>query len=149
PSGRFLYGSHGLLPGIHGFRIGQEGELDALEGSPFGAADVRAGAMVFSPDRSHLYASGRALYGFDGDATSGALEPIEGSPFSTDIASDPFAANVAIDPAGKYLYTTAFTATRHLSGYAIDPESGALEPVPGLPLQTPAPYSVAVDPSGR
>jgi 6-phosphogluconolactonase (cycloisomerase 2 family) len=149
PTGRFLYGSHGLTAGIHGFRIGQGGALQALDGSPFGATSVRAGAMVFSPGGARLYASGQALYAFSVDATSGALAEIEGSPFSTDIASDAFAANIAIEPRGEYLYTTAFLTTRHVSGYAIDPESGALAPVPRLPLQTSAPYSLAVDPSGR
>jgi DNA-binding beta-propeller fold protein YncE len=123
--------------------------LEPLAGSPFGTTSVRAGAMVFSPGGARLYASGQALYAFSVDETSGALDEIEGSPFSTDIGSDAFAANVAIDRRGEYLYTTAFTATRHVSGYAIDEESGALAPVPGSPLQTPAPYSVAVDLSGR
>lgn len=145
PLGRFLFASHGLLPGIHGFRIGRTGALEALDGSPFGATDVRAGALAFSPDGARLYAAGQALYGFDVGATSGALEALEGSPFSTDIGSDAFAVNLAVEPRGEYLYTTAFTTTRHVSGYAIEPNSGALAPVPGSPLQAPSPYSVAVD----
>ncbi|HEX6766237.1 MAG TPA: beta-propeller fold lactonase family protein, partial [Polyangiaceae bacterium] len=145
----FLYETQEFLPGIRAFHIGPAGALSELESSPFGETLVRSGALVFAPNGAFLYASGQGLSAFAIDGASGALDAVDGSPFTTDLGSDFFAANIAIDPRGEFLYTTAFTTTRHVSGFSIDAVSGALERVPGSPLTTSAPYSVAVDPAGR
>ena len=73
---------------------------------------------------------------------------VEGSPFSLDVGSDPWAPNITIDPQGKLLYVCNFGLTRHITGFAIDAVSGALEQTPG-PVTTSAPYSLALGPGGR
>jgi DNA-binding beta-propeller fold protein YncE len=56
---------------------------------------------------------------------------------------------VAVDPTGKYLYTADFdilpTNASTVSGFAIDPATGFLTPVPGSPfLAGRNPFSVAI-----
>ena len=86
--------------------------------------------------------------------TTGALTSI-GSP----VAADFGAKSVTVDPSGKFAYVA--NAGGDLCGsvsmYTINPASGALTSIgtigaPGAPPPSPgscAPYSVAVDPSGR
>ncbi len=147
PSGQFLYVSQQFPSGIRGFSIdAQDGSLDELDDSPFGAGDVFGGALAFTPDGSFLYSTGSALNGFAAGA-DGALELLSEEPFSEDVGSDSYASNLAIDPQGKYLYVTQFLLTRHVSGFAIDADSGLLSSL-GAPVTARSPYSVAVDPSG-
>jgi 6-phosphogluconolactonase (cycloisomerase 2 family) len=149
PLGRFLYVSGGIEGGIWGYTIDPDsGALSKIEGSPFGKTLVRSGALVFRPDGAFLFSSGNGLNAF-AIKPDGALETVEGSPFSLDLASDYFANDIAVDPRGQYLYTSEFLQTQHISGYKIDKLSGKLEPIPGSPRTSSGPYSLAVEPSGR
>jgi 6-phosphogluconolactonase (cycloisomerase 2 family) len=85
---------------------------------------------------------------FEVDVESGQLALVPGSPFSLDVQSDPWAPNLAVDPDGKLLYASNFALTRHVTGFSIDTDSGALSPLPE-PVTTPAPYSIALGPAGR
>jgi 6-phosphogluconolactonase len=61
-------------------------------------------------------------------------------------------AQMAIDPAGKYLYAPdPGNANGSIYCFNIDPVSGALTAMPSSPFDsfTPAPYGVAVHPSGK
>lgn len=155
PSGRFVYVTQmaaGPAPddGIRAYRVDQtNGRLTELAESPFQAGNVVAGAVVFTPDGKFMFTSGGGVNAFKVDTESGKLELVAGSPFSLDVQSDAWAPNLAIDPEGKLLYASNFALTRHVSGFAIDPESGALSPVPGSPASTPSPYSLALGPGGR
>ena len=53
-------------------------------------------------------------------------------------------------PDGRFIYMPNFTDNT-LSGFAIDPHSGALSPIPGTPIAEPAanPQAVLVHPSGK
>ena len=154
PTGRFVYVTQlpvGPSPddGIRGYRVDPtSGELTELANSPFADGNVAAGALVFRPDGKFLFSSGGGVNAFAID-DDGNLGLVEGSPFSLDVQSDPWAPNIAIDPQGKLLYVTNFGPTRHVTGFAIDALSGALEPVPGTPITTAAPYSLALGPGGR
>ena len=92
--------------------------------------------------------------------SDGSLAPVPGSPYIT--SGEEFA--LAIDPSGKYLYTTgvandsAYTGV--IDGYSIDQTTGALTPLPGSPFPiVPAKcqncfpqevfYDMAIDPSGK
>lgn len=144
PLGRFVYVT---ADGIHGFSVGATGVLTELDESPFGLSPPAfAGALALRPDGAFLYTSGSALSAFAVGA-NGKLSELPDSPFSADVASDVFAGDIAVDPQGRYLYVTSF-ATQDLSGFAIDPVSGALDAVPASPRRTSAPYSVAVDATG-
>jgi 6-phosphogluconolactonase len=154
PAGHFLYVT-GLASGVRSFAIdSSSGALAEITGSPFGAAVVFRGAMVFHPSGRFMYNAGPALNAFRVDAQTGSLTPLPGSPVVQGVGSDPTATTVAIDPRGYFLYVVAtFTVgplADTVSGYAIDATTGALTPVPGSPFAAaPSPYSVAVDRDGR
>ncbi len=150
PSGHFVYASQNGVFGIRGYRVDQTtGALSELPESPFGLTKVFAGAIAFHPAGGFLFSSGNGLHAFAVDANSGALTLVEGSPFSTQVASDPSATNLALEPGGKYLYATSFLNPPRVFGFAIDSSNGKLTPVPGEPIKGGSPYSVGVEPSGR
>jgi 6-phosphogluconolactonase (cycloisomerase 2 family) len=148
PNGRNLYVSQQFPGGIRAFSIdAQDGSLLELDDSPFAEGEVFGGALAFTPDGAFLYNTGFALNGFAvGDG--GALQLLTDEPFTEDVGSDPYASNLALDPQGRFLYVTQFLLTRHVSGFAIDADSGLLTSI-GAPVTARSPYSVAVDPSGR
>ena len=83
--------------------------------------------------------------GYAIDPSTGALSPISGSPFAT--GSDP--KNVSTDPSGRFLYVAntrvGTLGYDTISGYAIDPTTGALTPLSGSPFEADIqPYSLAV-----
>ncbi|RYZ09894.1 MAG: hypothetical protein EOO73_03160 [Myxococcales bacterium] len=156
PSGRFVYVTQ--MPdgpptdddGIRCYAVDQlTGELSEVEGSPFSAAPVFGGALAFRPDGKFLYSTGGGLNAFAVDVATGELNVLEGSPFSTDVQSDPWAPSIAMDPRGRRLYISNFGATRHITGFAIDAATGSPQKLPGDPVQTPSPYSIALGPGGR
>lgn len=156
PSGHYVYvtqiadGSPAADNGIRGYAVDQTtGTLTELPGSPFGGDSVAAGAIVFRPDGKFLYSSGGGLNAFAIDADSGKLTLVPGSPFSQDVGSDPWAPNITVDPQGKLLYASHFSLTRHISGFAIDAASGALEAISAPPVTAISPYSIALGPGGR
>ena len=85
---------------------------------------------------------------FSVSATTGALGPVPGSPFSfPQPFTDPYAA--AVDPSSRFLYVVG-NGSKEVWGFTIDPSDGALTSVGGTPFATGrGPTSVAVDPSGR
>jgi 6-phosphogluconolactonase (cycloisomerase 2 family) len=156
PSGQFVYVTQSFTQGLRGYRIDPStGALVELAGSPFATSGLPAGdnviggGIVFKPTGDFLYTSGGGLNAFSIDPTNGALTLLPGSPFTLDVQSDASAPNIAMDPAGEYLYVTRFLLTNHISGFAINEATGALTPVPNSPLDGDAPYSIAVEPSGR
>lgn len=156
PDGRFVYvtqladGAPAEDNGIRCYGVDQTtGELSELASSPVNDGDVTAGALVFRPDGKFLYSSGGGVSAFAVDEASGELELVPGSPFSQDVQSDPWAPNLAMDPAGKRLYASNFVQTQNITGFDIDPTTGALQQLPGAPVRTAAPYSIALAPSGR
>jgi 6-phosphogluconolactonase len=91
----------------------------------------------------------RDVSGYTIDSTTGALTPISGSPFPAE-AAEIGALSVAVDPTGRFAYVLNHGGPDSVSGYAIDPSSGALTFISrfAFPVLT-APTAVAVDPSGR
>jgi 6-phosphogluconolactonase len=157
PSGNFVYVSQQADPdavatdqGVRGYRVNQTtGALTELPDSPFGGVGIFAGAIAFRPDGKFLYTSGGGLRAFAINRDTGKLTLVEGSPFTQDVGSDPWATNIAVSPQGDFVYVSRFFVTNHVSGFAIDPVSGVLEEVPGSPVTGLAPYSIAIEPSGR
>ncbi len=156
PSGRFVYvtqlgaGAEATDDGVRGYSVDQTtGALSELEGSPFDAGTATAGALVFRPDGKFLFGSGGGLNAFAVNEDTGALELVDGSPFSVDVQSDPWAPNITMDPKGKRLYVSNFIGTQNITGFDIDAATGALQKLPGVPVRTVAPYSIALGPGGR
>ncbi len=84
-----------------------------------------------------------AVFAYKVDPATGAMAPVNGSPFE---AGDvPLYA--AADPSGKFLYVTnAFSSD--LSAFTIDLNTGSLASIAGSPFSAGgAPIALAVDPS--
>jgi len=89
------------------------------------------------------------------DSTTGALSSVSGSPFL--VTQAPFL--LTVDPSGQFLYTedidktgANFIVLQSVSGFSVDPNTGALTPVPGSPFNPPLNANVAgfaVHPSGK
>lgn len=106
-----------------------------------------AGTFLYAADPST-----NAIDGFSIGAT-GALSAITGSPFPAPGFGG--IAGIAVDPAGKFLYATAGTAsggtgTGLLSVFSIDGATGALSQITGSPFAAGInPLQILVAPSGQ
>lgn len=84
------------------------------------------------------------------DHETGRLSPIAGT---STFATAPGAIDIAADPRGHFIYVahySAITAQNAISGYRVNPVTGALTPLPGSPFQSgTAPRELAVDSDGR
>jgi 6-phosphogluconolactonase len=80
------------------------------------------------------------------DSETGALTPVQGSPFSTGGNS---AERIAMDPAGEFVFVTN-SSSNNVSVFSFDLETGALTPVPGSPFPAGSqPLDVTTDGFGR
>lgn len=166
PLGRFLFvptSAGGGRGGVNVFKIDAGGALAAVPGSPFplnGAAPIgqpRPGPMAADPTGRFLFvgAAERECVGIPTDecgaihvfsiGSSGSLAEVAGSPYTqtSEVRS------LAIDPAGKFLYT-------RYSAFVINNATGALTPVTGCqqswgdcPVMADNATGVAMDPRGR
>jgi 6-phosphogluconolactonase (cycloisomerase 2 family) len=144
PSGAFVYASFGAGP-IHALRV------DLTTGQLTHAGVVSAGAPRFpriDPNGRFLYVSaGNDVLGYLIAPQTGVLAPSPGSPF----AAGPQTENFDIDPTGTYLYAPAVLGQGTLSGFVIDPVTGALATA-GNPIpfgQNTNPNVARVDRAGR
>jgi 6-phosphogluconolactonase (cycloisomerase 2 family) len=171
PNGRYLYQNavyytqfNGQFPTalrIAGFSIDSAtGGLSPVPGSPVSPpvpSTIEGSELIIDPGGKFLYAGYNfailnvgddgAIAAFSIDPTSGALTAVPGSPFSVGGVPQ----SLAIDASGKYLIVSLLGggAANCLAVLAIDPDTGALTPVPGSPfgpLQSCG--SVVADPSG-
>jgi len=134
--------NHGGSNDISAFSI----DLTPVPGSPFPAggnplslAVGGGGKFLYTanPDAAHP-----SISGFNIDPTSGALSPLNRSPFPL-----PVSHYMATDQTGTYLYVTSGA---NIVGYGIDATTGALTPLPGFPVAAGAnAYSVSVDPTNQ
>ena len=90
------------------------------------------------------------------DPTTGTLTPVINPLTSTPgftSPADPGPVSIAADPAGKFIYVANLGISSfngNISGYAVDPATGVLTPVPGTPFSAGVgPISVAVHPTGK
>lgn len=155
PDQRLVY--YSTSGGTQGFICAYEFDPDAqtltsAPGSPFATGGESADAIAIDPSGTFLYSvasADGAVAAFSIDTSTGALTRIVGSPFP----SAPNPLSMVVDPTGRFVYVATradktFAST--ISGYAIDPATGVLSPLPGSPF--PAPESaaaLAVDPLGR
>jgi hypothetical protein len=86
------------------------------------------------------------------DASTGALAPLAGSPFA---AAGQAPRVLFADPSGRFLYVygddnTGAPGETTLTGFTVDAQTGALEPIAGLLEDLPAAATpVVIHPSGR
>ena len=109
--------------------------------------------LVITPDGQRLYQiSPSEIFEFSIDPATGALKPLAGSPVA--IQTNTFGpGDAAIDPSGRFIYVTNFTAFTGFGGpmyaWSIDPRTGAVSPIPPFSPTAGPQASVAVDASGK
>lgn len=84
---------------------------------------------------------------FNIDPTTGGLTPVLGSPFVTPNGSNP--TELAVDPSGTFLYTSAPSSADSIACFTIDSTTGQLTAVPSSPFSVAAGGQFALfDPDG-
>ncbi|MFI0485659.1 beta-propeller fold lactonase family protein [Actinomadura sp. 9N215] len=151
PNGRFIYVASTGSDAVYAFRIGRNGSLSPVQGSPFPTADFPEDVAV-TPDGRHLYVTSpnhdntvtRNVTAFS-IGRDGTLRTVPGSPFESGKAS------VGITPSrdGQNLYVSNFES-HDLATYTIG-KIGVLDQIPGSPIPTgglsPTFQGVAVPPN--
>jgi len=147
---------------VLGFRVGADGSLSAIVGSPFVTGGVGAGAGYFASNRIAISARGKFLYAsnsvtndvsaFSIDPSSGNLTPVPGSPFPLDSSSPSsgfdFGISLAVTPDGQFLMAGNAPSGR-ITSFSIGAD-GSLTAVPGSPFFAGGrPIGMKVSPNGR
>jgi 6-phosphogluconolactonase (cycloisomerase 2 family) len=139
-NGKFLYALG--TTGVYAFTI-QSGALTAVPGSPFAAAGASSASlpqaatlMAVDQTNQFLYVStSGGISGYSIDQNTGALTPIAGSPFGTDVSKG---WAIVITPNNSYLYERSSQDSKNIYAYSIDQTSGALAAINGSPFSVPA-----------
>jgi 6-phosphogluconolactonase (cycloisomerase 2 family) len=90
-------------------------------------------AIAVTPNGKFLYVvDATNMYAFSVNA-DGNLTPVSGSPFPGGHTMQPFSRALQVDNTGQFLYLAA-TDINAVVGFKIDPNSGAISPIPGSPF---------------
>lgn len=137
PNGQFLYVACLESDDVHGFRIGADGDLSPVPGSPFPAPKTAEGVAV-TPDGRHLYVASvatRPVHSPDDDGVwtfaigaDGALTAVGPR---TEAGTGPV--GVTSTPDRRHLYVSNFFSD-NVSAFEIAPSSGTLREVAGSPF---------------
>jgi 6-phosphogluconolactonase len=144
---QFAYVANSGSSNVSAYRIGANGTLTPVPGSPFATGSYPQSVAV-DPTGEFAYVanSGSSNVSAYRIGANGALTSVPGSPFA--VGAPPNA--VAVDPTGKFAYVTNPSPSNEISAYSIG-ANGVLTPVPGSPFATGSydDLSVAVDPTGK
>ncbi len=154
---QFLYVTNVADATVSGYKIKPgSGELTPIAGSPFAAGGSLRGVAV-DPSGRFAYVAQNSeddVLGYTINPSTGALTPIPGSPFLAGVNP----VSVALDPFGRFAYVLnqpfPHDEPSNVSGYTINPTTGALTAIAGSPFeisQTSSYWgtSLAVDPNGE
>jgi 6-phosphogluconolactonase (cycloisomerase 2 family) len=151
PAGRFLFVASDT--GISVFAVSTtDGSLTLTAGSPFSTGGARPAQMVTDGTGKYLYAvqgfPGSEVVAFSYDQTTGALTPIQGSPFAFNMAE------ISGESSGKYLVgITQVIGVDSIYVFSITQTgstAGAITLVAGSPFATiSSPINLTVDPNGE
>jgi 6-phosphogluconolactonase len=161
-TGKFAYvvnENNGGTVTVSGFSINPKtGALSAVPGSPFKLSGGQYGvAGAVDPSGRFLYVAVNMIppynyggvFGFVINPTNGALTAVPGSPFPT--AQLATAGWLTVDPSDRFVYVTNLSydlSSDSISGFSIDPTTGALTEMAGSPFATGSGAAyVAVDPN--
>ena len=129
------------------------GALTQVQGSPFAAGYGPYGVAIDPSGKFAYVANNGTVSGhyrgnvsaFAINPRSGALTPVQGSPFAA--GSNPL--GVAISPNGKFAYVVNYNSA-NVSVFAINESTGTLKQVKGSPFTTRHfPTAEAIDPTGK
>jgi hypothetical protein len=115
---------------VSAYRVGPDGSLSPVHGSPFFTGGVGSGGGLFASTRAVTAAVGRFLYiandgsddisGFTIDSGSGVLNPVPGSPFDTGGAAGS-GISLAITPDNRFLYATN-GLSQDITSFTVNPD---------------------------
>jgi 6-phosphogluconolactonase (cycloisomerase 2 family) len=140
---RFVYTANFGGVSISAFATNVDGELEAVENSPFGAGAPTA--ITIDPSNRYLYVpdTNEDIRRYRVDATTGVLTPAGQFDRS---GGGPSA--IAIEPGGKFAYVANSTAN-DVFVYEVDSATGDLTDIDAdIPAGT-APAAIGIHPSGR
>lgn len=135
PGGKFLYGGGG---GIQVSAIGTNGVPRPVPGTPFLVSTSFFNTILVHPSGQFVYAPHTSPANPQGEivaarvSPTGTLTAVPGSPFTGGGMNGPIGG--IVEPDGKFLYINSPIFTTALSGFAIDPATGALTPLAGSPF---------------
>lgn len=154
---QFLYVTNVGDATVSGYKIEPgSGELTPIAGSPFAAGGSLRGVAV-DPSGRFAYVAQNSdddVLGYTINPSTGTLTPIPGSPFLAGVNP----VSVALDPFGRFAYVLnqpfPHLEPSNVSGYTINPTTGALTAIAGSPFEIPLESnhfgtSVALDPNGE
>jgi len=148
----FVYVANIGSNNVYGYSADGSGALTQVSGSPF-AADDYPEAVAVDPTGTFAYVTTATssdvgtVSGYSINVPSGALTPLNGSPFGA--GGSFYTLGAAVDPKGKFIYVTSAPESAGITAYAIN-ASGQLNLIPGSPFQNhyqPQGFGVAVDPT--
>ena len=101
PAGEFVYVATSLSNNVSAYRIGFNGALTPVPGSPF-ATGLAPVSIAIAPAARYAYVASKISNNVSAYSISsnGALTPVPGSPFPAGIGP----ISVAVDPTGKFAY---------------------------------------------
>ena len=148
PSGRFGYTSsiNGVSKLISYSRDVNTGLLTELNVIPLSSAASR---VALDAEGKYLYAVAIGLgppgqaYGFSIDAASGALAPVEGTPFELSNAAGTF----SFDPSGRFLYQSNLGG-QSIDAYSVDRATGKVTKIGSVTTDV-NPGTVRFSPDGK
>ena len=146
------YVATGFPDRLWGFEIDPtSGTLSDLPGSPFPEGGLLPITLAAHPSGRFLYVG----HNNSGDLSTYAIDSdgfptLQGPPIPLPTGGVFGSGMLAADPQGRYLFAAPGGFLSAVLVYAIDPGTGALEPVAGSPFPgEPSSHRVAVTPSGR
>jgi 6-phosphogluconolactonase (cycloisomerase 2 family) len=164
PTGKYLLVTNNLTDTVSVFSIDAgSGALTPVAGSPF-PANTNPTEILITPSGKFVYVTNPtigAITAFTFSSTDGTLTPLLSSPFSSLSGGGGGALGLAVDGSERFLYVTNPSASNpppnvstvgNISGFGIDPNTGALTPILGSPFTATngiGPSAITVDPGGK
>jgi 6-phosphogluconolactonase len=157
PTGQYLTVSNNFSNNISVFQIdATTGVLTEVAGSPF-PANASPTEMVFTPSGQFLYVTNPSIKTVTAFSfAAGVLTQLGTSP----VISGAGPSDLVIDLSSRFLYVANASATNpqpyaatvgNISGFNIDPNTGALTPISGSPFTSTngiGPSALVIDPTG-
>jgi 6-phosphogluconolactonase (cycloisomerase 2 family) len=160
-SGAFAYVSNPGIGMVTGFSFAN-GVLTPIPGSPFSSGSTGgAFGLAVDPSDRFLYVANPSatnlapfqatvgnISGFNIDSATGALSPIQGSPFTSTNGAGP--TQLAVDPGGRFLYAVTPGSSSSIWCFTITSTNGQLVEATGSPFSVAAGSLFALfDPVGN
>jgi 6-phosphogluconolactonase (cycloisomerase 2 family) len=151
PTSRFVYVTDFASSQLIGYSVGSNGTLNFMVNGPFKSGN-EPDAIVVDPRAKYIYVT-NAL---DNSVTAYAINLQSGTPTasvnvtgSQTNSTDTLPVALTVEPAlGRYVYTANYLGNS-ISGFRLDPNTGALTPTQATPYPTPSePTAIAAIPHG-